>query len=497
MKKTAFALTCSTLAVLASGCRTETKTKVVEVDRQDKAYNFTSESYGDPIEVPMHDKSCFGRGVGLGQGIIADAFMGVETLSVRTFIEEEVAEYSKRKDIARITLEHSVIGNGRSVKLCQEAQTIPANTQEGAAVSMKTDAVAAHDLYESIRSQGRIALPTLKPIYLNAVIKETIIDRQVDRKKEATETVAYSTDNAAFMPGENPTLLSYPQSQDAQRYNLNGGLPLWQVAGVFQHEFGHYIFQVLMIDDGASFKSYKEYAAKNPDLHLFQTPPSSFARIAETPILRSNFTNFIRTQDFFIGSLNEGFADLWAYYTMKQPTNMFEISCFSQNRNVASPVFYNGINKTWDETLWNKTFLSDLASEFSWESNSPIENCNRPIFLDIHTIGAAIAHTADAVFTAAAQAQPDQDASRLKAEMALNWLKSLKDSNEFADLGGKASLSRIMNVAVGTASSYLKDADKTAFCAVVSSKFPLLIQRWKDSKTDNEDTMGVVNFCSL
>ncbi|WP_141734389.1 hypothetical protein [Oligoflexus tunisiensis] len=498
MNKTVFALTSSTLAVLAFGCQPRTKTKVVEVAKPDKVYNFTKDSYGDPIEVPIFDTSCRGqRGAGLGEGIIAEAYMGVETRIVKTLIEEEVWENSKRKDIARATYESAVIGNGRPVAICQDAQTIPANTQEGAAISMKTQAEAAHDLYETVRSQGNIALSSLESIYLNAAIKETVITRQVDKNENATETTSYATDNASFMGGENSMLISYPQSESAQKHKLNGGIPLWLVPGVFQHEFGHYIFFSLMNEGGASFTSYQEYAEKNPDLHLFQTPVANFARIAESPALRSSLTDFVRTQEFFLGSLNEGFADLWAYYTLKQPTSMFEISCFSKNRNVSSPVFYNGISKSWDEILWNKAFHSTLESDLTGDIKTPIDGCSQPIFADIHIIGAAIAHTADAVFTAAAQAQPTQDATRLKAEMSLAWLKSIKDSNEFEDLGGKASLSRILNAAVGTGMNYLKDADKTAFCAVVSSKFPMLVKRWKDAKTDNEDVLGVVNFCSL
>jgi hypothetical protein len=254
-----------------------------------------------------------------------------------------------------------------------------------------------------------------------------------------------------------------------------------------------------MNDDGIRFASYQAYVEENPRLHLFHSSRSSFSRIAESPVLKMGFIQFLKSKDFFVGSLNEGFADLWSYYTLRQPADMFNISCFSPNRNVASPAFYDGVSKSWDETLWNKTFSFDIEKDFGRPStDDPIDDCSQPSFLDIHIIGAAMAHTADAVFTAAAQTHDSgSDASLLKAEMSLAWLKSIKDSNEFHDLGGKPSLSRILNTAVGTGISYLKGTDKTTFCAVVSSKLPALMNRWKDVKTDNEDVSGVVSFCSL
>jgi hypothetical protein len=293
-------------------------------------------------------------------------------------------------------------------------------------------------------------------------------------------------------------LISFPQSEVSRNLKLLGGVPLWSVEGVFQHEFGHFVFDSVMNEGGRSFASYQDYAAANPELHLFHTPASHMARLAESPALRAGFTQFLRTQDFFIGSLNEGFADLWAYYTLKQPMDMFNVSCFAKNRNVADAAFYNGVSKSWDETLWNKSFLGDLKLVAEFNAADAVEACSQPSFTDIHIIGAAMAHTADAVFSAAAQTHStDNNSSLLKAEMSLAWLKSIKDSNEFEDLGGKASLSRILNTAVGTGISYLKGTDKTAFCAVVSSKFPALVKRWKDPKTDNEDVSGVVSFCSL
>jgi hypothetical protein len=81
--------------------------------------------------------------------------------------------------------------------------------------------------------------------------------------------------------------------------------------------------------------------------------------------------------------------------------------------------------------------------------------------------------------------------------MSVAWLKSIKASDEFEDLGGKASLSRILNTAIGTGVSYLKGADNSTLCAMVSSKFPVLVKRWKDAGTDNEDVSGVVSYCSL
>lgn len=499
MHKTLISFTVSTMALIAMGCQPKTKTKVVEVPKKDKVYDFTKTSYGDPVNVPVHDTACNSqRGLTLSNSIIAEAYMGVETLMMRTLIEEDVFENAKAKDIVRQTFEYQTINEGRRVYLCRDASTIPENTQEGAAISMKADADQAFALYETVRRKGTVALPLLKKVYLNAAQKEKEIRRTVDKDEEANETTSYMTDNAVFMGGFNPTLISYPQSEVSRQYKLLGGVPLWTVDGVFQHEFGHFIFESVMNEDGIRFASYHDYVEKNPRLHTFHTPTASLARLTESQGLKAGFMEFMRSQDFFVGSLNEGFADMWSYYTMKQPSTMWDISCFAKNRSVASPVFYNGISKSWDDTLWTKTFAADFSPTPDDSSRDPIESCSQPEFSDIHIIGAAMAHTVDAVFTAALQdTAAAADTSLLKAEMSIAWLKSIKDSNEFDDLGGKASLSRILNTAVGTGMNYLKTTDKTAFCAVVSSKFPALVKRWKDVKTDNEDVSGVVSFCSL
>lgn len=501
MHKTLTTLTVSTMALIAMGCQPKTKTKVVQVEvpKKEKVYDFTKTSYGDPVNVPVHDSACNSqRGLSLSNSIIAEAYMGVETLMVRTIIQEDVFENAKQKDITRQTFEYQTVNEGRRVYLCRDALTIPENTQEGAAISMKADADQAFALYETVRRKGTIALPLLKKIYLNAAQKEKEISRTVDKDDEANEETSYMTDNAVFMGGSSPTLISYPQSEVSRDYKLLGGVPLWTVDGVFQHEFGHFIFESVMNENGVRFASYHDYVEKNPRLHTFHTPTASLARQTATEGLKAGFAEFMRSQDFFVGSLNEGFADMWSYYTMKQPSTMWDISCFAKNRSVASPLFYNGISKSWDDNLWKKAFAVDFGQTSSDSSDDPIESCSQPEFSDIHIIGAAMAHTVDAVFTAALEGtSAAADTSLLKAEMSIAWLKSIRDSNEFDDLGGKASLSRILNTAVGTGMNYLKTTDKTAFCAVVSSKFPALVKRWKDVKTDNEDVSGVVSFCSL
>lgn len=498
MNKTIFTLTASTVALLALACQPKTRTKIVEVPKKDKVYNFAKETSGDPVPVPTYDPACNSqRGLGLSNSIIEEAYMGKEAVYTRTTIEEDIFENARQKNIYRVSYESDVIDQGRRVVLCRDAASIPVNTMEGAAISMKADVDQAFVLYKEVKARGGIALPALDRVYLQAAQKEKSVSRYVDKNESATEHSEYITDNAAFSGGEEPMLISYPQSEEGKELKLLGGIPLWAIDGVFQHEFGHFIFHSVMNEGSASFRSYQDHVAQNPELHRFHTAPVSFARITATPALKAGFAAFIRTQDYFVGSLNEGFADLWAYYTLKQPLDMFDVSCFAKNRNVASPTFYNGLSKSWDETLWNKTFNSDIEKDLEGISKDPIEACSQPIFTDIHIIGAAMAHTVDAVFTAATQANSGVDSSTLKAEMSVAWLKSIKASDEFEDLGGKASLSRILNTAIGTGISYLKGADNTKFCAIVSSKFPVLVKRWKDARTDNEDVSGVVSFCSL
>jgi hypothetical protein len=362
---------------------------------------------------------------------------------------------------------------------------------------MRKAADQAHKLYENVKTKGSLGLPELERIFLSSAFRMKTVERKVTSNDSGTENSSYITDNAAFMRlGKTSTLISYPQSESAADIGLFGGIPLWTVNGVFQHEFGHYLFASIMNQTSSSFESYHKYAEKNPDLHLFQTPISSFVQKLESPALANQFFSFQTSQDFFIGSLNEGFSDLWAYYTLNQPQDMFEIACFSKNRNVSSDYFFNGMSKSWTDEMWAKIFNFQLE-DLKFDSTNPIDRCSQPVFIDIHIVGAAMAHTVDAVFGAALLNEPSDVQSAAKAEMALAWLKSIKESEEFTDLGGKASLSRILNLAIGTGISYSKSVEKEKYCNVVQSKFPALIKRWKSSKTNNEDIASVVAFCNL
>ncbi|MDQ3231923.1 MAG: hypothetical protein M3Q07_08900, partial [Pseudobdellovibrionaceae bacterium] len=261
MNKTAFALTSTTALILVMACQPKTKTKTeyvtVEVPKKEKVYEFTRESSGDPVEVQVYDPNCNDqRGLGLRSALIAEALIGVEMVRTSTTIEENIWENAKEKSITRQTYEMDYISQGRPVALCRDASTIPVNTQEGAAISMKSDADTAHALYQAVKNKGSLTLPTLEPIYLNAAIKVKMIDRSVNADDVAREDTEYQTDNAVFMGGTHPTLISYPQSKQSQKLKLLGGEPLWTVKGVFQHEFGHFIFSTMMNEGGASFPSY-------------------------------------------------------------------------------------------------------------------------------------------------------------------------------------------------------------------------------------------------
>lgn len=507
MQKTALTLTTTALALAALGCEPKTKTKVVtntvtvEVPAKEKTYDYQKESTGLPLTVPAFDKNCSDKtGLSLGNtGIIGDVYTGVDLVQTTTTIEEDI--FAKATEISRETVEFSVINGGYEIALCRDSAVVPSDSLEGAAIHMKAAAESAYTHYQTVKSNSSLPLPVLGPVDLNAVMKIKMVERKISKDGKATEKTVYRTDNASFSGGETPTLVSYPLSETAKKYNIFGGTPLWNVSGVFQHEFGHYIFGSIMQSGSAdAFASYFDYVKKNPDLHLFHQPRADLAKTISRPDLRTPFEGFIATQDFFLGSLNEGFADLWAYYTLEQKPEIFDILCFTKNRTVGSALFYNGQSKSWDTTTWDSIFSADLDEIDQRQYPTPLAACSDPIFVDVHIVGAAMAHTADAVFTAAAKASGNTSAitsSRLKAEMALTWLQKLKGSDEFQDLGSKASLSRILNTAVGTAIQYLKGADRTELCATVKTKFPVPVSRWKNSKTDNEDVSGAVDFCAL
>ena len=190
--------------------------------------------------------------------------------------------------------------------------------------------------------------------------------------------------------------------------NVFGSKSLWNVPMVGSHEYGHHLFAMI----------YPEAVSK--DQHSVHKKGLCFDnRIHKVSKFSSKtISNLVRSADQqeVLAALNEGFADLVAYYSLgDQERSLDGITCLETNRDVGSKYF---ANLTTEKKFSNEV----LESFFSLLTNTQHTSClSTPDFQDIHTIGAIFASSTDRLLNIVTQ-----DKKR-KLKVTVQWLYNLRD----------------------------------------------------------------------
>ena len=180
----------------------------------------------------------------------------------------------------------------------------------------------------------------------------------------------YEADNAYYQAGINE-ITFLPQSEFYKK--LRGSTPFWQMPMVGSHEYGHHIFNTFVVEKIDSKISFSKNCFQGHD-HLYDG-------------LESASEKRDATSDFALRSINEGFADLIAKFTLSESeSSMKAIKCFEANRDASSAVFGKGDSKYFDEKVVSLIDSSD--------SIKPPESCDKPNFQEVHHVGASFAHGA-------------------------------------------------------------------------------------------------------
>lgn len=484
--------------LLACEGKPKTKTKIVEVE---KTYNFTKTSYGTPITLGLSDTGCRAdASFSLFSSAIDKVVHNEEETLTTTIIIQKNSKSSTQKISVEEKNDLEFNLNPEPLYTCRSNLAYREDSKEFVALAMKNQVESAYTRYQEvlskvIRTDLALDLPPLKSVTLNVTPVYKTIDRLVNENGKATETLSVETDNATYGLNRQlePTISSYMQSKESQSLNIFNGMPLWKIPGVFQHEYGHHIFATFFASlETKNFLDYKDFVSSHPEIHEIYAHPQRQAQRLQSPSYQAALSGFVSSPSFLYGALNEGFADLWAFYTLKNDPNTFNIKCFANDRQVSSSLFSNGIEKKWDSQAWSILFENKEKEVIPKSSN----DCGFPSLGEIHFLGAVFAHTIDAAFqSVASSAYPSQDAASLKAEMSLVWLKTLASSFEVVDLSSRATLSRMTNTALGTAKAYLGTESNALFCNTVKLKFPFLLERWSKAETAHEDINGISAFC--
>ncbi len=524
MKQRLAGLSLCALALLASACQPRTKTRVITVTvpatsmpGDTELVNFVKQTFGSPLLSVSGNAECADRNE--GQALQSEAVQGV-WYGYQDLDEQSVAVTTKvlnggifeRELTNKTDLRYTIQSDKKELKLCGEA-IIPQSIED-----IGTQLKQAVDRSATFYSKVRLSLPELnlplmpqlgigvEPQYTKDVKRlDQILKLNGTKTQTATQTVTTQTDNAFYSPFGDETLSPsiysisvIPQSLEAKQDGLYNGKALWEFPVVFHHEYGHHIFQMLFGDSTVlSYVNYLDYWSRNRNLHAIH---GSLAGLNQDEDLaqKQERIGFLSGSGYVFSSMNEGFADLFAYYSLGETKGLFDISCFAQTREVSAAIMYGGIAKVWNEELWNETFdiskSIDADLDANKSSKTPIEICSTPSFDDIHIMGAVIAHTVDAAFDIVAQSRPNQASALLKAGLLMQWIQELRASDEVLELSSKHSLSRVLNSALGTSLKALQGQNPEALCAVVASKFPYMLKRWQDKSF--EDEAGILKTCT-
>ncbi len=517
-------LSVCTAILLVTACQPRTKTKIVTVtvpesptDNGTDLVDFKKQASGTPLIPVSSDPICSARpgAQPLKSSAVQGAYYGYQDLNEQTIaVTTKVIDNQtfEREITNKTDLVYSVKSDKKEIFLCSESPA--AGSIEVIAQKIQQASDQAASFYSRLESQRPdLKLPALPAIGIGINpqykkdIKRVDLMLKVDGSKtqSATQTISTETDNAFYSPFADETLSSsiyavsiIPQSIEARDQGLYNGKALWEFPVVFQHEFGHHVFQMLFGDSTVlSFVRYMDYWQQHPNLHRIHASLAN-SNSTEDSREKQERRNFLSSPGYIFSSMNEGFADLYAYYSLGEKSGLFDITCFSQTREVTSPVMYGGIAKVWSQELWSETF--DISTRTGIElinrkDKTPIELCSIPSFDDIHIVGALIAHTVNAAFDTVALAQKSTDAAMTKAGLLMKWIMDLRQSDEVLELSNKQTLSRILNSALGTSLQAMGSSDTNRFCEVVRTKFPALLVRWTDKPY--EDSAGVLKACPV
>lgn len=156
-----------------------------------------------------------------------------------------------------------------------------------------------------------------------------------------------------------------------------GGVPLWKIPMVVMHEYGHHLFATIFYHGDIHLHSDESIADVHDSGPCFNPAP-------EGEILASEIKKRTLDKNLARRALNEGFADIFAYYGSEEGRSLLGLGCFTNSRDVESHIFRNGDLKKLN---------ADALKEFLNEKTVHYSGCGTDVdFQDIHIVGAVYAH---------------------------------------------------------------------------------------------------------
>ena len=338
-----------------------------------------------------------------------------------------------------------VVNSPEHLRICPSEKSFPRNSVEGVGRAALANIGTANRYYDSIPTSsstlpnsGLLVLPRIETVY-----------------KDSNKT-SVTVDNLAYAPDFRgmPTFVIYPKGAKSVREGRWVNVNFWEVPWAIAHEFGHHVF---LNHSGVSGNTSGVFK----DLPLYRSGLGIVAG-EERQI----------TNDDLLVAVNEGFADMFAYYTLGgDPGVTSALDCFQNSRDTGSATFADGTEK-----ILSVDVLSAFTANRTLSSPS---TCQSPSFQEVHTIGAIIAYGVDQVFQASLPTTQSLNTEREKGRMLLIWAQKIGRvySTLGADnSGGKNNLSKLILEAMKSAAP--NGTMSNAGCQAVRKHFPAFATTW-------------------
>lgn len=279
-----------------------------------------------------------------------------------------------------------VFKNPKDITLCPEVTEYEKETVESAALNTTYFINKTSNKIKSLFPEISIAPITLS---IGPSVVRSFLTR--NWAGELVKESMYMTDNAFYSPATS-VITFLPHSKGMKDRGMKANF--WEVPMVASHEYGHHVFQSI-------------YKGALTPLECYGSPRKKKSLNKSLKLDRT-----VKQEDVMT-AYNEGFADLVAHYTLdSQERDVHDVKCLEVSRDVASPTFYNGKPKIFDEEA--------LRSFFASYEDYTDGTCEDHSYQDVHVIGAIFAHNAEKFlgnFTS------DNDE---KLAAIVDWVKYLK-----------------------------------------------------------------------
>ncbi|SMF56242.1 hypothetical protein [Pseudobacteriovorax antillogorgiicola] len=468
------------VSVLTLGQACDREEKVVEVPVEVEpqpwylAGDLQRNFYGEADELPIVGSNCF----------YSDRFHGISAVGSgqeEHYVEEVSYDLQlQTRTLSSIeTFSSEMISLSESLTLCDEVY--PERSREYVGLKVAKEVSQARLWYESNSNEEikNVILEVLPLVKVDRYerhsdeAKDFVLEDDPDAQVGAQYRKSDMVYNAFYRSNYegDPTIAFLPH-HTAKSINDNVPTPMWEMPFVARHEYGHHVFSAHMFEKLQDKNlGYFEYLERNPFLHTTHA-----IRRANPQALRDTRLE----SSLIIGALNEGFSDLFSYYSSNQTLPGIENApCMTMTRDPASPSMPGAIKSK----KWTKEFLDYLFNVESDVEYDFTHDCGEFYLGSPHSLGAVIAHTVDQLLSTSNRVKNSANPSAEKTKLSLAWLDQLNQSLDFSVQGPKLVLSEILSGAALLATESAEPS--VATCQVIRESF----SGWKDVWNKQESSL--------